>query len=624
MCGIAGYNIASGVVDVTSINRMIDTFPYRGPDGEGVKIFLGQNTALGHRRLSIIDTSDLGAQPMANHDGRYWIVFNGEIYNYREIRHALEAEGFCFRSHSDTEVLINAYTHWGDGCLERLNGMFAFAIWDQQDKILFAARDRLGEKPFYYQHNTKGFIFASEIKAILAVDFSPPEADPSLIDAYMTFGYVPGENTLFKGIKRLLPGHYLVLRDNQLSIHRYWDFQFTSRIDSDLGADEARLDELLSDSINMRLRSDVPLGVFLSGGLDSSAVVAMLSPGASKGLKTFSVAYDFGPEFNETPYAREVATQYQTDHHEIIITPKDFIDFIPNYVLHMDEPVTEAAAISLYYVSRLAREHVVVALSGEGADEIFAGYDFYRYNLRMEQARSMLGGNLLRGLAEVGKMAVRSRKLRKYLDMISQPLETRYRGISSYEKTIKDALYRPEFRAVAKNGNSEVNTFIEALFTKSKDWDPLSRMLYFDTKTWLVDDLLIKADRMSMATSIELRVPFLDHRLVDYASTVPSRFKLHKTCGKFLLRKIMEDRLPTSVLQRKKMGFPTPLEFMFRGPLLPYAQELLLSSSAKIANYFSQSRIEATLNDHKSGRVDNHREIWQLIVLEEWHRQFAV
>lgn len=625
MCGIIGI-ISAGrpLPSLSFFDQMVDLAKYRGPDGRGTELWTDMGVALGHRRLSIIDTSDLGRQPMSSNDGRYRIVFNGEIYNYLEIKRDLESRDYSFRSHSDTEVLLNAYAHWGEECLDRLNGMFSFAIWDLQERVLFAARDRIGEKPFYYRHDDRGFVFASEVKSILLADSTRPEVDSSLIDAYMTFGYIPGENTLLKGIKRLLPGHCLTLRDNRLAIRKYWDFQFGNLTELSLEAHMLRVNELLTDSIALRLRSDVPLGVFLSGGLDSSAVVAMLAPGASKGLKTFSVAYDFGPEFNETPYAREVATRYQTDHHEIIITPKDFIDFIPNYVWHMDEPVTEAAAISLYYVSRLAREHVVVALSGEGADEIFAGYDFYRYNLRMEQARSMLGGKLAKGLAAACKMAVRSRKLRKYLDMVSQPLETRYRGISSYEKTIRDTLYRPEFRAVAKNGNSEVNTFIEALFTKSKDWDPLSRMLYFDTKTWLVDDLLIKADRMSMATSIELRVPFLDHRLVEYAATVPSRFKLHKTCGKFLLRKIMEDRLPASVLQRKKMGFPTPLEHMFRGALFPYAQGLLLDKSAKTGNYFSQSRIESILNDHKSGRADNHREIWQLIVLEEWHKQFGI
>ncbi len=624
MCGIAGLLLTEGLFDPSSIQRMTDLMVYRGPDGGSVKIWEEQKVALGHRRLSIIDTSELGRQPMASHDDRYWIVFNGEIYNYREIHQDLVAAGCQFRSKSDTEVLLNAYIHWGEGCLEHFNGMFAFAIWDQRGKTLFAARDRIGEKPFYYRHDAKGFIFASEIKSILAAGLAPPEIDSTLIDAYMTFGYVPGENTLLKGVKRLLPGHCLTLRDNRLVIRKYWDFQFSNQVDLGLDAYKAHLDELLTDSVALRLRSDVPLGVFLSGGLDSSAMVALLSPGASTGLKTFSVAYDFGREFNETVYAREVADRYQTDHHEIIIAPKDFVDFIPQYIWHMDEPVTEAAAISLYYVSRLAREHVVVALSGEGADELFAGYNFYRYNWYMEQGRSFLGGPLTTFLATLGKKIARVRKLQKYLDMASQPLEKRYRGISYYETAVKNSLYHADFFGIAAQGNQEVNTFIDAIFEKGKGWDPLSKMLYFDTKTWLVDDLLIKADRMSMATSIELRVPFLDHRLVEFAASLHSKYKLHGTVGKFLLRKLMENRLPPSVIRRKKMGFPTPLEHMFRGELFQYAQDLLLDQNARTRHYFSRLKIESVLNDHKNGSAANHREIWQLIVLEVWHRQFGV
>jgi asparagine synthase (glutamine-hydrolysing) len=560
---------------------------------------------------------------MASRSGRLWVVLNGEIYNYLEIRRDLEALGYTFRSSSDTEVLLYAYEHWGAACLERFKGMYAFAIWDRAKQELFAARDRLGIKPFYYRGTAAGIVFASEIKSILAVQTEPRRVDVSLIDAYMDFGYVPGEDTLHQGIKRLLPGHTLTWRDNRTTVSRYWDLGFGEQREDDIPVCADRIKELLKDSIALHLRSDVPLGVFLSGGLDSSAVVALLSPGASRGLKTFSVAYNFGPDYDETPYAREVATEFSTDHHEIHVTPKQFLEFVPGYIWHMDEPVTEAAAISLYYVSKLAREHVVVCLSGEGSDELFAGYDFYTYNLAIEQARRILGGRIFRGLTRLASKVRRFAKIRKYLELAGKSLEKRYRGISSYEAGKKARLYSSGFVSFAAEANARCNAFLEGLFTHSQDWDPLSRMLYFDTKTWLVDDLLIKADRMSMANSIELRVPFLDHRLVEYAAAMPSRYKIRGTETKFILKRIMEGQLPERIVRRRKMGFPTPLEIMFRGELFDYAHDTLLSDQAARRGYFDMEAVKQLLLDHRSGKAANHREIWQLLVLEEWHRRFG-
>jgi asparagine synthase (glutamine-hydrolysing) len=600
---------------------MTDRMPWRGPDGQGCLVLENDGIGLGHRRLSIIDLSSAGAQPMQSADGRYVIVFNGEIYNYLEIRRELLTRGHVFRSHSDTEVLLQAYICWGPQCLERFVGMFAFAIWNRQTRELFAARDRLGIKPFYYFYDGKRLIFASEIKSIFAV--SPPAGiDPSLIDAYMEFGYLPGEETLHRGVKRLLPGHYFTCAEGSFKTTRYWDLSFADQNDAGLERHKEAVEELLTDAVALRLRSDVPLGVFLSGGLDSSAVVALLAPGAGSGLKTFSVAYDFGSEYNETPYAREVAARFQTDHHEIFVSPRQFLDFIPHYCWHMDEPVTEAAAISLFQVSRLARDHVVVCLSGEGADELFAGYDFYNYNLAIDRARDVLGDQGSRALSSIGRRLIRVKKLRKYLALAGESLEKRYRGISSYESELKFSLYDPDFGEVARQGSESLAGFLENIFKDSKGWDPLSRMLHFDTKTWLVDDLLIKADRMSMATSIELRVPFLDHRLVEYAARVPSRYKIHHGETKFLLKQVLQSRLPASVLKRKKMGFPTPLELMFRGELFSYAHDLLLSQKA-MRGYFDRREVERILLTHRSGVESNHRELWQLVVLEEWHRQFG-
>jgi asparagine synthase (glutamine-hydrolysing) len=623
MCGIAGIINVEAAPSSTDIGAMIADITYRGPDGVGQICLEADGVALGHRRLSILDLSEAGSQPMASSSGRFWVVFNGEIYNYLEIRRDLEALGYTFHSGSDTEVLLYAYKHWGAACLERFMGMYAFAIWDRNRRELFAARDRLGIKPFYYRETARGILFASEIKSILAIQTEPRGVDVSLIDAYMDFGYVPGEDTLHKGIKRLLPGHTLTWRDNRTTVSEYWDLRFGTQGEDEIPVYADRIKGLLKDSIALHLRSDVPLGVFLSGGLDSSAVVALLSPGASCGLKTFSVAYHFGPDYDETPYAREVAAAFSTDHHEIRVTPKQFLEFVPSYIWHMDEPVTEAAAISLYYVSKLAREHVVVCLSGEGSDELFAGYDFYTYNLAIEKARRIFGVGIFRGLTRLAGKIGRFAKIRKYLELAGSSLEERYRGISSYERGKKANLYSSGFVNCVTEGNVSCSAFIEGLFTRSKHWDPLSRMLYFDTKTWLVDDLLIKADRMSMANSIELRVPFLDHRLVEYAAAVPSRYKIRGTETKFILKRIMEGQLPQRIVRRRKMGFPTPLEIMFRDELFEYAHDTLLSHQAVGRGYFDVEAVKQLLFNHRSGKAANHREIWQLVVLEEWHRRFG-
>lgn len=623
MCGIAGIVSSAGGAGLQRIEKMISNIAYRGPDGSGTVCFEGDGVALGHRRLSILDVSANGAQPMVSASGRFWIVFNGEVYNYIEIRRDLQRAGWSFRSDSDTEVLLAAYEHWGEDCLERLIGMYAFAIWDCQSKELFAARDRLGIKPFYYEESPSEFFFASEIKSILAARCGPGKVATALLGAYMDLGYVPGEHSLHDGIKRLLPGYCLRWRDGSVQVRQYWELRFAANKTLSYADAGHKLEELLRDSIAKHLRSDVPLGVFLSGGLDSSSVVALLAPEVSRGLNTFSVGYKLGKGFDETPYARQVATTFATCHHEVFLTPREFADFIPRFVWHMDEPVTEAAAISLHYVAKLARTEVVVCLSGEGADELFAGYDFYVYNLAMEWARKVLRPPLINCMATLASKISRFSKLRKYLTLASVPLTDRYRGISSYDPCGKVRLYSRSFAEFAASANSPCAPFIEGLFEKTKGCDPLSRMLFFDTKTWLVDDLLIKADRMSMANSIELRVPFLDHRLVEYAAALPSNYKIRRFETKAVLRKCVQKLLPRKILERKKLGFPTPLETMLRGELFDYAHDTLLSSAARSRGYFDSESVRRLLMEHRNGLQDMHREIWQLLVLEEWHKGFG-
>ncbi len=622
MCGIAGILDPDRAPTEAEIAAMIACIPYRGPDGSGEWRRAEQGIALGHRRLSILDLSSAGAQPMTTAAGRYWLTYNGEIYNFVEIRSELVNLGHQFRSESDSEVLIAAYQQWGPACLEKFMGMYAFAIWDTQERELFAARDRLGIKPFYYFVDGSRLLFASEIKSILALT-GARGVDRSLIDAYMKFGYVPGEDSPHAGVKRLMPGHFLRWRAGQFEVRRYWDLDFGAPVAQSIEQAAGSVELMLRDSIKLHLRSDVPLGVFLSGGLDSSAVVALLAENVSRGLKTFSVAYDFGPDYDETPYAREVARKFGTDHHEIRIGPQEFSDWIPSFIRHMDEPVTEAAAISLYYVSKLAREHVTVCLSGEGSDELFAGYDLYVYNQAMERARNLLPAWALSGAAKVAGRLRRLDKLRRYLELAGKPLETRYQGISSYTEQAHATPYEAGFADDAARGNPRLAGFLESLFVRSRGWDTLSRMLYFDTRTWLVDDLLIKADRMSMATSIELRVPFLDHRLVEHAAKLPSSVKISGTQTKRVLKHALRDRLPRGIIERRKLGFPTPLEIMFRGPLYDYAHQLLTSPRCVQRGYFQRAAIERLLSDHRERRVSRHREIWQLVVLEEWHRQFG-
>ena len=623
MCGIAGIVHKKSVDIESTVVSMKNAFPWRGPDGEGHIVFEKDGVALGHRRLSILDVTKAGSQPMTDASGTLTVVFNGEIYNFIELAAELKRYGYNFRSSSDTEVLLAAYHKWGVDCLAKFNGMFAFAIWDANSKKMFLARDRMGIKPLYYYFDGAKFLFASEIKSILTALGSVPPINYSLIDQYMSFGYIPGENTLYSDIRRLLPGHYMVFQDRHLTIRKYWDLEFQPNDEKNIDYYIERVKELLNHSIDLRLRSDVPLGIFLSGGIDSSAVVALLAPRVSKQLKTFSVAYDFGGQFNETPYAKIVASKFHTDHYEFFVDPVHFRDFIPKYVYYMDEPVTEAAAISLYFISRLAKQHVTVALSGEGSDELFAGYDFYLYNIVIEKLRQFLGPSLPAKVAKISRGLMPNSRITKYIELARTPLEGRYKGISTYNENLKKMLYKKDFAQLVRDEKDiETHEFLINLSHKTQGWDPLSRMLYFDTKTWLVDDLLIKADRMSMAASIELRVPFLDYRLVEFAATVPSSLKIRGRTTKYLLKKMLEDLLPRTIVYRKKLGFPTPLRAMFAGELAQFTKDVLLSRNSDIGEIFRLSTIKKLLDSHIKGEHDNHQIIWQLVILETWFKIF--
>jgi len=620
MCGIAGiYNFRSGrPVSSGELGTMGECLAHRGPDDEGY--YTDKWLGLAHKRLTILDTSRRGRQPMFSEDRQLAITFNGEIYNFLELRADLEARGHVFQTRTDTEVLLRLYMLEGERMLDRLNGMFAFAIWDGRTQTLFLARDRLGIKPLYYSLGTDGIAFASEVKALLAVAPERPRVDLEMLDAYMSVGYVPTERTLFQGIEKLQPGWCLKVDRDGLHYRQYWDLHFAVEDDDEMSEDECVQQSLglLRDSVRLQLRSDVPLGVFLSGGVDSSAVVALMHEMGVRDIRTFTVAYDFGPEYDETRFARKVAAKFGTVHREVFVSPQEFRAFIPSLIWHMDEPVTESAAISLFFVARLAREDVVVVLSGEGSDEVFGGYPIYKYMAALERYRGLPAGVRRRMINPLLNRL--GGKWHKYTELSDLPLAQRYTGVSFYETPVKESLYRPAIKNLF-NG-SAMPGLIGRYYEMTEGLDPLQRMMYLDVKSWLPDDLLIKADKMTMATSVELRVPFLDHRVVELGGRIPPRLRIKGWETKYVLKKAMEAYLPREILYRGKMGFPTPLARMFLGPLRGYVEDILASERCLDRGYFRPEAVRGLLAEHAAGERDHHRVLWQLLVLEEWHRRF--
>lgn len=595
---------------------MCQVMVHRGPDDHGVMI--DGPIGLGHRRLSIIDLEG-GHQPMFNGDGSICIIFNGEIYNYVELRDALTKKGLRFWTDSDTEVLIRMYEAYGRDCLEYLNGMFAFAIWDRKEGRLFLARDRLGEKPLYFAETINGVVFGSEIKAILQCHGIDAQVDAAAVDPFLSFGYTPGRNTIFKGIQKVMPGEALLVEKNRISIMSYWDVDFRTGEPKEERYYIDRLNELLADSVRLRLRSDVPVGVFLSGGVDSSAIVATLHRQLSRQVKTFSVSYDKGRGFDESLYSSIVARQFETDHYHFYLSPDKFIEFIPDLVWHLEEPIAEPPAISLYYVSKLASEHVKVVLSGEGADELFAGYPKYWHFKTMERLRKFapfLRAVFLGGVLERTAL----HKIKRAYALMRRPLEERYLGGHALDLWFRDSIYADDFRKTLRE--SAIFEAVRPHYEKTAAGDVLNRMLYLDQKTWLPDNLLLKADRMSMAASVELRVPFLDHRLVEFAATIPPNLKLKGRQTKYILKKALKGVLPERILERKKMGFPAPTGLILRQEGKSYVMDVLLGKASKERGYFDFRVIERVVQEHLSSKRDHSYLLWQLLVLEVWHQRF--
>ncbi len=619
ICGIVNFD-HSEPVDRAVIEKMTRTLTHRGPDDDG--LFVEGPAGLGFRRLSIIDLSG-GRQPIFNEDGSSAIVFNGEIYNYRDLAAKLSAAGHRFKTKSDTETILHAYEQYGDDCVHHLRGMFAFAIWERSRRRLLIARDRLGVKPLYYYRNARFLAFASEIKALLEIAGIPREVDREAFDQFLSLRYVPGPRTMFKNIYRLQPGHTLVADDTGVHIRKYWDVDYSTRSSASPTEIAAGFEELLEESVRLRLISEVPLGVFLSGGLDSSAMLATMTKlTEGERIKTFSIGYETSSgeeeEDSELDYARVAARAFGSDHYEFRLGAKDFEEFIPDLAWHLDEPLADPSCIPLHYVSKLAREHITVVLSGEGADEVLAGYGIYPKMLALDRFNRYLPGlgRLTGSLASVTP----NESLRRYLRMSGQPLEDGYRGVcrgfgaearrrligddrlKQSEQQVSD-IFRDHFKAVAKAS-------------------PLNRMLYVDTKVWLPDDLLLKADKMTMANGLELRVPFLDHKLVEFAASLPDVNKLNGD-GKSILRKAMRDVLPNQILHRPKKGFPVPIASWLRGPLRQFTRDNLLCSRSACSTYLDQAEVTRIVEEHEAGRSDRSQEIWLLLMFESWHAQFV-
>lgn len=602
---------------------MLDTIRHRGPDDEGT--YSARHVALGHTRLSIIDLKS-GHQPLSNEDGTVWIVFNGEIYNFQDLRAFLLSKGHIFKTRTDTETIVHLYEEFGPACLEKLRGMFAFAIWDESKKSLFLARDRVGIKPLYYCLTDKSLVFASEIKAILADPSVNRDIAPELIDRFLTFLYLPGEETLLKGIKKVPPGHYLLLRDGTAELRQYWDLHFSKPVRRQTPEEAKReLLSLLAETVKLHMIADVPVGVLLSGGVDSTAVLSFAVERTDKEISSYTVGFSDPGVADERPYARLAAETFGTRHHDMTITPPDFMEFMSRYVWHMEEPVCEPPAIAMYYVSRFARRDVTVLLSGEGGDEAFAGYGNYRNLLWFERAKrglAPLNGALSRGLFLADSMFHLPR-VRKYACLMNASFPDYYFSRTSnpflYAGDGLGKLYTADFaQSIDRERSIEP---VRRLQARVQGESIVDAMLYIDTKTWLPDDLLIKADKMTMANSLELRVPLLDHKVLEFAAALPSNLKVRGFTTKYLAKKALENRVPTPILDRRKVGFPVPYGSWLRKELRSWVHEILCDRATTNRGYFTAPSVRQLLaRDEAQGGFS--KEIFSLVTLELWHRKF--
>ena len=624
MCGIVGLVRNDGKpIDEGLLARMNEAIRHRGPDEDG--FYVNGSVGLAMRRLAIIDLKS-GQQPIHNRDRTAWIVFNGEIYNYLELREKLEKLGHTFYTNSDTEAIVHAYDQYGSDCPKHLRGMFAFAIWDERTQELFLARDRVGKKPLLYAEVNGQLVFGSEFSAILLHPDVSKEIRPEAIDCYLSFMCVPAPLTAYRAIKKLEPGHSLRWRKGEVKTERYWQPDFSKKLD--IGEEEAgeRAIEILRDAVKVRLMSEVPLGAFLSGGIDSSAVVALMSQESSEKVKTFSIGFE-EQDFSELQHAKRIAEHVGADHHEFIVRP-DAVEILPMLVEHYGEPYADSSAVPTYYVARETRRHVTVALNGDGGDESFAGYERYIAMGLTEKYRKVpafFRESLIKEAVNriptspIRKSTVNSAK--RLLEVVSKPRVNRYmHWMSVFNEGLKEPLYSEAFRE--QTDRAFAASFLDTWFKKANGNGPVDTLLLTDLMTYLPNDLLVKVDIATMAVSLEARSPFLDHHVIEFAASLPERLKLRRLTTKYLLKKVLRRLLPAQNLDRRKMGFGVPIGHWFRGKMQPFLREVVLSDKALRRGFFKPEVVKQLVEQHTRSERDYSHQLWTLLMLELWFLRF--
>ncbi len=635
MCGITGavWNDPDKRLSEETLRRMTEVLRHRGPDDDGTYAadFRARpdahagGVAMGHRRLSIIDVAG-GRQPMTNEDESVWVVFNGEIYNYRQLRRRLEGAGHKFRTAADTEAIVHLYEDEGPRFLEHLNGMFALAVWDTRRRQLLLARDRLGQKPLVYHEEPGRLLFASQLKSILEVPGVHRTLDPQALDEYLTYQYVPHPRTILRGIAKLPPAHYAIYRDGRLDLHRYWQPDPNVEDNRPLEEYAERLRALLTSSVEMRLQSDVPLGAFLSGGGDSTIVVGLMKQLSSEPVRTFSIGFPV-PEYDETRYARLAAERFGTVHEEFQVEP-DAVGILDKLVWHYDEPFADSSAVPTWYVSELTRRHVTVALTGDGGDELFAGYPRNRavwlaglFDRLPGPVRRVGASGLWQKFPASARQKSPIRRLKRFLEALGQSPQRRYlEWIAIFNERRRAELYSDEF--LSRLPDSDPMEFLSAEFARSAGRDRITSTSLTDLATYLPCDLMTKGDTASMAHGRECRQPFLDHRVVELAMKMPLRWKFRRGRGKRILLETFRDLLPRPIRRRRKMGFGVPLDWWFRGELRDFARDVLLDSRTLGRGLFRPTAVTRLLDDHQSGRFDHSYRLWSLLILELWQRRW--
>jgi asparagine synthase (glutamine-hydrolysing) len=635
MCGITGalWSDPSSAIDPRTLNRMTDAIRHRGPDdahthweidrrdGQG----RSSSVALGFRRLSIIDIGG-ARQPMSNEDGSVWLVFNGEIYNFRELRRRLEGAGHRFATDGDGEAILHLYEDLGTDCFSQLNGMFAVAIWDQRRSRLVLARDRIGKKPLFYAHQNDRLMFASELKCFSHVPGFKPEVDPAAIDEFLTYQYIPHPGTIWKGVNKLSPGHFATFSGGTLRVERYWNYD--PQYQTSFSHDEAveRVQHLLEDSVRIRLQSDVPLGAFLSGGIDSSLIVALAQRNSESPIRTFSIGFP-DKDFDETAFAAEVARFVGTDHTRFEVTP-DGVSIIDKLAWHYDEPFGDSSAVPTWYLAELTRKEVTVALSGDGGDELFAGYERYRalWLSRVIQRAFPLhqvpGISLIQRLPDSSKQRSIIRRGKRFLESLGQSPARRYlTWIQIFPESLRAGLYNEDF--VKRLPGDDPFEFLQRAWDRSGDRDVVTKASLADLETYLPCDLMTKVDIASMAHGLEVRAPMLDYRLVELAASLPVNMKFRGGRGKLILKDAFEKLIPSTVWTRRKMGFGVPIAGWFRGQLNPMLHDLLLAPDSRIHEFFQPSALKRLINEHESMHQNHCYRLWNLLMLEKWLRTWV-